>query len=67
MNIADFISNVGFPVALCFYLMYNQSIMQKQHKEEMETLSANFSKAIDNNTKAIDRLERTVEKWQKKE
>lgn len=41
--------------------------MQKQHKEEMETLSANFSKAIENNTKAIDRLERTVEKWQKKE
>lgn len=67
MDIADFIQNVGFPVALCVYLIYNQNVMQKQHKEEMENLSENFSKALSNNTKAIERLERTVEKWQKKE
>lgn len=61
MDIANLVSNVGFPVALCIYLIYNQAQIQKQHKEEMEM----FAQSINNNTRAIEKLERSVEKWLK--
>lgn len=72
MDIANLVSNVGFPVALCIYLIYNQTQIQKQykeeqaqilkqHKEEMEM----FAQSINNNTRAIEKLERSVEKWLK--
>lgn len=61
LDIANLVSNVGFPVALCIYLIYNQQQIQKQHKEEMEM----FAQSINNNTRAIEKLERSVEKWLK--
>ena len=70
MDIAEFISNVGFPVAMCCYLIYSQTQMQKNHKEEMGLMSKAIegnTKAIENNTLTIERLERAVSEWQKKE
>lgn len=62
MEWAEVISNVGFPIACCIYLIYNQSKIQESHREEMKLMS----KSIDNNTKAIQNLERSIEKWQTK-
>lgn len=56
INIADFISTVGFPIALCCYFIYNQTQMQKQHKEETENIARILSEAINNNTIAINEL-----------
>ena len=55
-TITGAISNVGFPIAMCIYLIYS-------HKQEISLLA----KSIDNNTKALDKIERSIEKWQKKE
>lgn len=55
-TITGAISNVGFPIAMCIYLIYT-------HRQEITLLS----KAIDNNTKAIEKIERSIDKWQKKE
>lgn len=52
MDIANFISNVGFPIACCMYLMYHSQLQEKNHKEEMEKMS----KSIDNNTQALNEL-----------
>lgn len=49
--ISSAISNVGFPIACCIYLIYS-------HKQEIQILA----NAIDNNTKAIDKLERRLER-----
>ncbi len=45
MDISTLISNVGFPIACCIYMMYT-------HKIEMDTMA----KAIENNTEAIKEL-----------
>ena len=62
MEMVEIISNVGFPIACCIYLIYNQTKIQEAHHEEMKLMS----KSIDNNTKAIQNLERSIEKWQTK-
>lgn len=74
MDIADLVSNVGFPIALCFYFIYNQNKMQQQYKEDLQQLHKQhleemsmFATAIDNNTKAIEQWERSIKEWQKKE
>lgn len=78
MNISDFISNVGFPIAICCYFIYNQTQLQKQnkeeilemqnqHKEEMQQVTNIMSEAINNNTAAITELKRSVDEWKKKE
>lgn len=49
MDISTLISNVGFPIVCCLYMMYT-------HKAEMETMS----KAIENNTEAIQELREEI-------
>lgn len=50
--IYDLISNVGFPIAVCAYLLYNQNKERDAHKEE----TMGFVTAINNNTDVIRKL-----------
>lgn len=50
--IYDLISNVGFPIAVCAYLLYNQNKEREAHKEETE----GFVSAINNNSMVIQKL-----------
>ena len=51
-TITTIISTVGFPIACCIYLVWNQNKSDQRHREEMDE----FRKSIDNNTKVINRL-----------
>lgn len=56
--ITQIISSVGFPIAMCVYVMY---VMQKQienHKTEIDELR----KTIENNTVAIVKLVEKLDK-----
>ena len=68
-EIAQFISMLGFPIAMCvgacFFIKYlfdssNKQMeeMRKEHKEEV----ANMSKAIENNTIALTKLYEKLDK-----
>ena len=50
--IIQFISSVGFPIACCAYLFYENHTSREKHKEEMD----NMSTAINNNTIALTKL-----------
>lgn len=52
--VTTLISNVGFPIACCIYLIYT-------HKQEMETIG----KALDNNTEAIKELREQIKQIRK--
>lgn len=46
------IPNVGFPIAVCIYLLWYVNQQSENHKQEMQTLN----KTIENNTLAIQKL-----------
>lgn len=48
----ELISNVGFPIAVCVYLLYNQNKERDAHKDE----TMGFVTAINNNTEVIRKL-----------
>ena len=50
--ITQLISTVGFPIAVCAYLLYHQDKEEQQHREEMDKLS----EALNNNTLALSKL-----------
>lgn len=51
-DIATLISTVGFPVAMCLLMWYQNSELTKTHKEETSELK----KAIENNTIILTEL-----------
>lgn len=52
-EIVNAISTVGFPIAACIYLVYNQREMNKATNETIDKLRD----TIENNTKVVTRLE----------
>ena len=55
-EIVSIISNIGFPIACCIMLWLRMVKQDENHKAEMQE----FSTAIDNNTKAIELLIKTI-------
>ena len=51
-TITQIISTVGFPIACCIYLVWNQNKADERHKDEIDKLRA----SLDNNTKVISKL-----------
>lgn len=47
------ISTVGFPIVACFAMFWKINQQDKQHKEEMNSVT----KALENNTIALTKLE----------
>lgn len=56
--ITNFISNLGFPIAVCFYMFLNQREDRKAHEAETK----GFIEAINNNTVALTKLTDEVRK-----
>lgn len=50
--IMQIISTVGFPIACCIYLVYNQNKAEERHKEEVDKLRS----SLDNNTKVMNKI-----------
>lgn len=60
MNVNDIItaiSTVGFPIACCCFLLWQNSKQDNYNREQMDKLRA----TIDNNTKSIDALHGVVQ------
>ena len=50
--ITQIISTVGFPIACCIYLVYNQNKTEERHKEEVDKLRS----SLDNNTRVMNKI-----------
>ena len=50
--ITQLISTLGFPIAMCVYLVWYNNKLNEAHKEEMNTLKD----ALNNNTLAVQHL-----------
>ena len=57
-QIGNFISQIGFPIACCCFLFYQQT---KQNQYNMERDEA-LKKSINENTKAIKALQEEIKK-----
>lgn len=57
-QIGNFISQIGFPIACCIFLFYQQSKQNQYNKERDESLK----ESINSNTKAIQSLESLLKK-----
>ena len=51
-EIAQIISTVGFPIAMCLVLLYEVEEMNKLHKEETNSLKD----ALNNNTVVLEKI-----------
>lgn len=51
-SVTQIISNVGFPIACCLYLIYSQNRTEQAHKEEIDKLR----ETVENNTKVMLKL-----------
>ena len=51
-EVIDIIGNVGFPIAFCLMMWYQMNKQQAQYSNDLKELS----KAIDNNTNAMQNL-----------
>ncbi len=51
-SIVSIISTVGFPIACCIYLVYNQNKAEERHKEEVDKLR----ESLDNNTRVMNKI-----------
>lgn len=56
--ITQLISSVGFPIALCVYMIYTMQKQSENHKTEINELT----KTIENNTIAIVKLVEKIER-----
>ena len=56
--ITQIISSVGFPIAMCVYVMYTMQKQTESHKTEIDELR----KTIENNTVAIVKLVERLDK-----
>lgn len=57
-EIMQFISNMGFPIAMCVYMTYALQKTNESHKAEIDELR----KTIENNTIAIVKLVENFDK-----
>lgn len=57
-TITQIISSVGFPIAMCVYIMYTMQKQTESHKTEIDELR----KTIENNTVAIVKLIEKLDK-----
>lgn len=57
-TITQIISSVGFPIAMCVYVMYTMQKQTESHKSEIDELR----KTIENNTVAIVKLVEKLDK-----
>lgn len=55
-SIAQIISTVGFPIAMCVALLWYNKDMSDKHKEETEK----FTEALNNNTLVLQKLCDTI-------
>lgn len=51
-TIAQIVSSVGFPIACCIYLIYNQGKSEDKHLAEVERMR----ETVENNTKVMIRI-----------
>lgn len=51
-NIIDLISNLGFPIAMCFALFYYMINQNKQHEQSIDDLRT----TLEENTKVLTEL-----------
>lgn len=56
-NIAQIISTLGFPIAVCVYMFYSQEKERERHKEETDKLT----EALNNNTVVIQSLKDAID------
>lgn len=54
--IGEFIQNVGFPIAICCFLLYQNSKQDQYNREQ----TAKLQTAIENNTKTITKLQNAI-------
>lgn len=50
--LADLISDKGFPIVMCLYLLYNQKVMSESHSGEIEKLRT----TVENNTEVMIKI-----------
>ena len=50
--VTQIVSSVGFPIACCIFLFWNQNKQEERHKDEVEKLRA----SLDNNTKVMNKI-----------
>jgi hypothetical protein len=55
-DIAEFIQNVGFPIAICCFLLFQNSKQDQYNREQ----NAKLQTAIENNTKTINKLQTAI-------
>ncbi len=56
-NIAQLVSTLGFPIAVCVYMFYSQEKERERHREETEKLTD----ALNNNTLVIQSLKDAID------
>lgn len=61
-EIIQAVSTVGFPIACCCFLLWQNSKQDQYNREQQEKLRA----TIDNNTKSIESLSEVVKELAKK-
>lgn len=54
--IGEFIQNVGFPIAICCFLLWQNSKQDQYNREQ----TARLQTAIENNTKTITKLQAAI-------
>lgn len=52
VNVVSFIGDVGFPIAVCAYLLWHNEKQAIRHKEEVDRMS----EALNNNTRVMEEL-----------
>jgi len=55
--IAQIISTLGFPIAVCVYMFYSQEKERETHREE----TAKLTEALNNNTVVIQSLKDAID------
>lgn len=51
-TVIEFIRELGFPVAICCYLLYDRRLSDDAHKDEVSKMTD----ALNNNTQALSRI-----------
>lgn len=57
-GLTQLIGSLGFPIAMCVYLLWNQSKADEKHAEEMNKIT----EALNNNTLALTQLSERMNK-----
>lgn len=57
-SLTQLIGSLGFPIAMCVYLLWHQSKADEKHAEEMNKIT----EALNNNTVALTQLTERMKK-----